>query len=157
MTTLTQIQDFLSKKRIAFIGISRNDKDYTRNLFRDMQAKGYDVIPVNPNTPEVEGMKCFSHVAEISPAPEAALIFTTSLPLETLLDECQNAGVKNVWAYNGRDKGKAVKPAEDFSNSHGINFISGYCPFMFLKDSAFPHRVHGFFARLTGSYPAKHA
>lgn len=154
MTSLNQIQDFLSKKRIAFIGVSRSEKDYTRNLFKELQLKGYDVVPVNPNTAEIEGLKCYSRIGEINPEPEAALIFTTSVPLQSLMDECQKAGVKNVWVYNGRDKGKAVKPVEDYSKSNGINFISGVCPFMFLKDTAFIHRFHGFFARLAGSYQA---
>ncbi|MCU7493997.1 MAG: CoA-binding protein [Ignavibacteria bacterium] len=153
--TFNQIQDFLSKKRIAFIGISRDEKNYTRNLFREMTSRGYDVVPVNPNATEIEGLKCYGRLSQVSPGPEAALIFTTSLPLESLMDECLASGIKNVWVYNPRDKGRAVKPVEDFSRDNGINFISGYCPFMFLKDSAFVHRLHGFFLRLSGSYPAR--
>lgn len=153
MTSLNQIQRFLSLKRIAFIGVSRSEKDYTRNLFREFQSRGYDVIPVNPMASEIEGLKCFGQVSEITPQPEAALVFTTAVPLQTIMDECNSMGVKNVWVYNGRDKGKEVEQVEDFSRTHGINFISGYCPFMFLKDSAFIHRFHGFFARLSGSYP----
>lgn len=154
MNTLTQIQDFLAKKRVAFIGVSRNEKDYTRNLFRHMNAAGYDVIPVNPNASEIEGMKCYNQVSEITPAPEAALILTPSMPLETILSECSNAGIRNIWVYNGRDKGEKVKQAEDYCRDNGISFVSGFCPFMFMKDSSFIHRFHGFVTKLTGSYPS---
>lgn len=154
MNTLVQIQDFLAKKSIAFIGISRNEKDYTRLLFREMHQRGYDVIPVNPNASEIEELRCYTSVSDVSPAPEAALILTPSLPLETAVRECQNAGIKNIWVYNGKDKGKAVSQIEDYCKNNGISFISGYCPFMFLKDSSFIHRFHGFITRLTGSYPA---
>lgn len=154
MNSLVQIQDFLAKKRIAFIGVSRNEKDYTRGLFREMHSRGYDVVPVNPNASEIEELKCYASVNDVSPKPEAALILTPSMPLETVIRECQNAGIKNLWVYNGRDKGKAVSTAEEYCRTNGISFISGYCPFMFLKDSSFVHRFHGFITRLTGSYPA---
>lgn len=155
MTSLNQIQSFLSLKRIAFIGLSRSEKDYTRNLFREFKSRGYDVIPLNPNASEIEGLKCFSHVNEITPQPEAALVFTTAVPLQSIMDECNSAGIKNVWVYNGRDKGKAVENVEDFSRNNGINFISGFCPFMFLEKSAFVHKMHGFFSKLAGSYPER--
>lgn len=155
MTSLDQIRSFLSKKRIAFIGLSRSENDYSRNLFRELKSRGYDVIPVNPNASEIEGLKCFSRVSEVTPKPAAALILTTSMPLQAIMDECQSAGIKDIWVYNGRDKGKEVKSVEDFSSKNGINFIAGFCPFMFLENSAFVHKFHGFFARLAGSYPER--
>lgn len=153
MNTLTQIQDFLGKKRIAFIGVSRNEKDYTRGLFREMYSRGYDVIPVNPNAAEIEGMKCYNQISEITPAPEAALILTPSLSLETILSECNYAGIKSIWVYNGKDKGENLKQTGEYCKNNGISFIYGLCPFMFLKNSSFIHRFHGFITRLTGSYP----
>ena len=34
-----------------------------------------------------------------------------------------------------------------------IRVIAGYCPFMFLENSAFFHRIHGFIWKVIGLYP----
>ena len=44
MATLDEIRDFLSLKRIAVVGVSRNPKDFTRSLFREFVRRGYDVV-----------------------------------------------------------------------------------------------------------------
>jgi predicted CoA-binding protein len=45
----SSIDAFLASKRIAFIGLSHNPKDFSRHLFREFVEHGYDVVPVNPN------------------------------------------------------------------------------------------------------------
>ena len=35
-STIPEIRDFLSLRRIAFVGLSRNPKDFSRMLFRAM-------------------------------------------------------------------------------------------------------------------------
>ena len=37
--------------------------------------------------------------------------------------------------------------------ANGIQVVPGHCPHMFWKDNAFYHRLHGFIARITGSWP----
>ena len=62
MTTLTQIQDFLGRKRLALVGVSRDPKDFTRALFGELSRREYDVVPVNPEVIEVDvprdGRRC---------------------------------------------------------------------------------------------------
>ena len=53
-TTISDIRDFLSLGRIALVGVSRNPKELSRILFREMCDKGYDIIPVNPAMPQLD-------------------------------------------------------------------------------------------------------
>jgi len=53
--SLEMIEDFLAQKRIAMIGISRNPRDFSAALFEEFRKRGYDVVPLNPNVPEVLG------------------------------------------------------------------------------------------------------
>ena len=39
-TTIEDVEDFLNQKRIAFVGVSRDPKDFSRSLFRDLQRQG---------------------------------------------------------------------------------------------------------------------
>lgn len=153
MTTYKQIEDFLVQKKIAMIGVSRNEKNYTRSLFKELLKRGYEAVPVNPNISEIEGRQCYTRLEEISPIPDAALIFTTSVPLDNLITECVQSGVKHIWVYNGRDKGRLMEHLEEYCRSNNVSFISGFCPFMFLSEGGFIHKFHGFVSRLTGNYP----
>ena len=62
MSSMEQIQDFLDHKRIALVGVSRQPNDFSRSMFREFLNRGYDMVPVNPDLPEVEGHHCYAHV-----------------------------------------------------------------------------------------------
>ena len=68
------IDGFMGQKRLAIVGVSRNPKDLSRVLSREFLKQGYDVIPVNPNTTEVEGRKCFARLCDINPGVGSALL-----------------------------------------------------------------------------------
>ncbi len=48
MTTRREIDGFLALKRVAMVGVSRDPRDFSRMLFREMKKRGYDMVPVNP-------------------------------------------------------------------------------------------------------------
>jgi CoA binding domain len=48
-TSIEPIDDFLAQKRIAIVGISREEKSMSVILFKELCDRGYDVVPVNPN------------------------------------------------------------------------------------------------------------
>ena len=58
--SLDIIEDFLAQKRIAIAGISRNSATDSARLFEEFIRRGYDVVPVNPNTAQVRGRRCFA-------------------------------------------------------------------------------------------------
>lgn len=55
--SLEAIEDFLQQKRIAMAGVSRNPASFSVILFKELCRRGYDVVPVNPNTREVQGTR----------------------------------------------------------------------------------------------------
>jgi predicted CoA-binding protein len=153
-TTKKQINDFLSNKNIALIGISRNPKNFTRSVFRELKQREYNVIPVNPYADEIEGVICYPNVESIKHKIDSALIFTSTLITLNIVEELVKKDVKNIWIYNGDDKNKLLKTLAEDLKKKNINIIQGYCPFMFLPGTQFPHRLHGFFVKLFGSYPS---
>lgn len=155
MTTLAQIDRFLAHKRIAFVGVSRNPQDFSRQLFRDMQARGYDMVPVNPGGDEIEGKHCFNTVREIQPPVEAALIMTPPRATAEIVRDCDGAGIHDVWLHRGGGRGSVSDEAVHYCGSHGMAAVAGYCPYMFLPDTALFHQVHAFALKLRGRYPRK--
>ena len=49
MASKQAIDSFLSCRRIAVVGVSRDPKDFSRAVFRAFVERGYDAVPVNPN------------------------------------------------------------------------------------------------------------
>jgi hypothetical protein len=147
------IADFLAQKRIALIGASRNPKDFNATMFRDLRRHGYDVVPVNPNAKEIDGVPCYERVQEINPPVEAALVMTKPDAAATVVKDCLEAGIKRVWLYRAAGQGAMSAAAVDFCRSNGISVVPGFCPYMFLPETPWFHRLHGFFLKITRSYP----
>ena len=153
MTTLTQINSFLGRKRLAVVGVSRNPKDFTRSLFQELRRREYDVVPVNPDAVEVDGLRCYAHVDEIQPPVDGALLMTNPTATGQVVRECQAAGIRDVWMYRAAGAGAVNPEAVAFCADHGMSVVAGECPFMFLPDASWFHRFHGFCRKLTNRYP----
>ena len=150
--SMEDITKFLECKRVAIVGVSRDSKHFSRALFREFVAKGYDPIPVNPCSQEIEGRKCFPRLAEISPPVDAALLMTgTAEVTDQVVQESCQVRIRNIWIYgtpNG-DSGRWV----EFCRQRGSTVIEGYCPLMFLPRPGWFHRVHRVLLKLSGSHP----
>ncbi len=154
MTQMTTVRDFLAQKRFAFIGVSRQPKDFSRALFREFQARNYEPVPVHPEAPEIDGVPCFARLADVQPPVEGVLLMTSPSVSTVLAQECVGAGIKRIWFYRAAGQGSASSEALATCESNGIATIPGECPFMFFEGTQWIHRVHGFVKKITGAYPA---
>lgn len=151
--SLEIIEDFLAQKRIAMVGISRDAASDSGRLFEELLRRGYDVVPVNPNTAGVQGRRCFARVQDIQPPVGAVLMMTTPDVTETLVKDCAEAGIRRVWMYRGSGKGSVSEKAIAFCEERGMKVVPGQCPFMFLPETAGVHRFHGFVRKIMMGYP----
>ncbi len=87
----------LAKGVSAFVGVSRQSKDFSRAQFREFRARGYDAVPVHPAAGPIEGIPCVRHLSEIQPPVDSVLLMTSPGVTEVLVRECVQAGVKRVW------------------------------------------------------------
>ena len=151
--TRAQIEAFFRQRRFAAVGVSRNPEDFSRKMMREFEGRGYQVVPVNPAASELDGRPCFARVQDIVPAVQAVLILTPFAISEQIVRECVSAGVLHVWVH-GVHGGETVGPeAAALCRERGVSLITRECPFMFLSNTGFPHRVHGLIRKIFGSYP----
>jgi len=153
MDTRNLIDEFLSVKRFAMVGISRKREEFSRRLFDELIKRDYDVVPVNPNAAVIEGRPCFQKVKDVAPPVTSALVITPLGLLEEVLRDCAEGGVTLVWIYGMSGPQKLPPEALRVSEEHGIALVPGYCPFMFMPASAFFHRLHGGLLKVFGKYP----
>ncbi len=152
-SSLEAARAFLAARRIAVVGVSRNAKDFSRMVFKELARRGLDVVPVNPALADAEGRRAFARVQDVSPPADAALLMTAPAQTEAVLRDCAAAGIRRVWLHRGAGAGVATPAALAFCADAGIDVVQGLCPFMALPGAAFPHRVHHFFRRMARASP----
>ena len=154
MASKQAIDSFLSCRRIAVLGVSRNPRDFSRSVFRAFVERGYDAVPVNPKGGEAEGRPCAHALAEVAPPVEAAFLMTPPAATLQAARECAEAGVRRVWMHRGAGQGAVVPEAVALCRERGLEVVDGECPFMFLPGAGWFHGVHRFFRRLGGRLPS---
>lgn len=156
MSIETQAEAFLAEKRVAVVGVSRN-QGTGKVIFGALRQRGYEVFPVNPNTEEVDGETCYPTVAAIPGGVGAAVIVTLPEATEKVVQECVRAGVKQVWMHHnalfGAKSSSVSQAAVDYGREHGVHVIAGGCPLMFGKQADIGHKCMRWLLNLTGKLP----
>jgi uncharacterized protein len=141
-------EQFLKLQRIAFVGVSRNPADFSRHLVKAFAERGYDVVPVNPALPEVDGRRCFASLAEIAPPVEGVFIALPPAAAEQAAREALEAGVKHLWFHRGAGPGAASPAAVARCKAAGVTPVTELCPFMVLPGAGWFHRLHAHFRKM---------
>ena len=117
------IKDFLKEKRFAVVGSFRNETKYAYKILKALKDKGYEVYPVNPRLPEVEGLKCHPDVTSIPVKVNVVDIVTPPAVTEKIVKECKSNGIKRIWMQPGAESVEAIK----FCRDNGMDVIHGLC------------------------------
>ena len=134
-----KIQEFLSLRRIAIVGVSQRPNDFSRMVYRAFRDRGFDVVPVNPRVRVIEGHYCYARLQDVEPPVEGALLMTSPEVSELVVQDCFAAGVRRIWIY------RHSPAAEERCAARGVPVIAGECPMMFLENAGWIHRVHRWF------------
>lgn len=108
---------------VAVVGATDAPGKYGGIVYRDLKAKGYLVLPVNPGRATVDGDPAYPSVADL---PEAPTIVNIAVPPAAALDvlaACLQSGYMNVWLQPGADS-----PAvEAFLDANGFHYLTNVC------------------------------
>lgn len=149
MTTLNEIQKFLSHKKVAVAGASRNPKKFGGTVFKELKEKGFELYPINPNAVEIQGVKCYDSVESLPEEVQYLYIVTPRAETELIAKAAVKKGMRMVWIQQKSDTPEAVKAITEAN----ISLIHKKCILMFVDPVKAPHNVHRFFSKLFGGYP----
>jgi len=149
MTTKSTVKDFLARRTLALVGASRDPKAFSSMASKELRAKGYRVIPVNPNADAVMGERCYPRLADLPERVDAALIMTPPAQTESVVRDAAAAGIKWVWMQQGAESPAAIQ----FCQENGIREVHGECIMMFAGGRSFPHNMHRWVWGLLGKLP----
>lgn len=155
MTLITRerIDAFYQNNRIAVIGTSRNKRKYGRQLFETLIQKGFDAVAVNPNADRIGEHPCHHSITEVAQPMDTAIAVVPPTEQERIVRECAVAGIRRLWLHEHVMKGLSDPKAIYLCEEAGIEVISGYCPFMFMPETGFPHNLHCFVMKVCGAHP----
>jgi len=90
-------------KVVAVIGASADRRKFGNRAVRAFQAKGYTVVPINPNEREIEGLKTYKSVLDVPGSIDMATVYVQpEIGLQVIADVAQK-GIGEVWLNPGAD------------------------------------------------------
>jgi len=92
----------VSSPTVAIIGASKDRSKFGNKSVRAHQAAGYQVYPVHPKETDVEGLKCYSSLADlpVKSLDRVSLYLPPPLAVK-VLDEIADLEVEEVWLNPG--------------------------------------------------------
>ena len=113
MTTQKAVDNFLSNKSIAVVGVSRDKKKFGYAAFKHLKDRNYTVFPVNPNLTDVDGNKCYPDLNSIKEKIDGVVLVVPPLQSEKVVKEANDLGIKSVWFQQGSSSEKTIKYCEE--------------------------------------------
>lgn len=138
------IDDFLSQQHLAFVGVSRNPKDFANSVYRHLRNGGRTMYPVNGNatTPTLEGDPCYRRVEDVPDPVDGVIVMVSPRVAATVVEDAIRRGIPRVWLHRGIGRGSVSQEAIRLCEDAGIPVVDGACPLMFDEPVHSIHRLH---------------
>jgi predicted CoA-binding protein len=149
MTLKEKIDDFLSQKSFAVVGVSRDGKNFGWAILKDLRERGYKVYPVNPNADSVNNEKCYPDLKSLPEKVDGVVLTVKPEITPRIVYDALSAGIKKLWMQQGSGSEDAIKLCEE----NGITEIHSECILMFASPTAIPHRLHRWIWKVIGKLP----
>lgn len=118
------IREFLDKRNtFAVVGASRNPEKYGHQVYRDLKEVGYEVYPINPNTEQILGDKCYPSLECLPAKPDVVDVVVPPKITEEIVKTCKKLLITKVWMQPGSESESAIK----FCDDNGIDIIHSVC------------------------------
>ena len=150
----SSIVDFLAGRRIAVAGVSRSGRAPANAIFRRLRECGYEVVPVNPNASELEGMAAYPSVSAVPGELDGVLVAAHPSAGVAIVREAAARGIRRIWFHRSFGDGSVSADALAECRKAGIEPVVGGCPLMYCGRVDPAHRFFrwwlGLLRRLPG-------
>ena len=119
-TLLTEI--FASIRRIAVVGLSPDPSKASYGVAQYL-SQYYEVVPVNPNYEDIEGVRCYPSVASIPGPVDLIDVFQRSERVPDFVDDALAAGSPYFWMQLGIRNAAARAALE----AKGVQVVDDLC------------------------------
>ena len=116
-------------KKIVVFGVSQDPTKYGYKIFTDLARMGLEVYGINPKGGTVENRELFKEIASLPVKPDVAVLVIPPQVLVAAVEQCIQAGVKEIWFQPGARSEEAYHLAV----CAGIKAVDG----CFMADNGF--------------------
>jgi uncharacterized protein len=109
-------------KTVAVVGASSDRRKFGNKAVRAYRAEGYQVIPINPNEPEVEGIPTYRSVLDVPGTIDIATVYVQPEVVLRLLPEFEEKQIAEIWINPGADTDEVLIEAR----RRHLNVIAAY-------------------------------
>ena len=150
MTSKAAIEDFISQRTFAIVGVSRSGNKFGNSIFRELKSHGYKLFPVHPEAETLEGVPAYKDFKSLPEKVGGVIVVVPPVQAEKVVREAAAAGIERVWLQQGAESEAAIR----YCQENSISEVHGECIMMFTRGKAFPHSIHRWFWKLFGKLPA---
>jgi predicted CoA-binding protein len=143
------IVDFSQCRRLAVVGVSRARRKYGNYAYRELKARGLDVMAVHPALTSVQGDACFKSLAELPRPVDGVLVCVRPEKVPEVLRQAAAVGIRRAWLQQGAESDAASKLSAEL----GVDLVQGECILMHASPVRGFHRLHRGLWRLLGRLP----
>jgi predicted CoA-binding protein len=115
----SKLRQILLMKTVAIIGASPDRNKFGNKAVRAFREQGYQVYPVNPKEPEIEGLAAYKSITDVPVRPEMISVYVPPPVLLKLLPEIAKRGCDELWLNPGAESEDVIAEAERL----GLNTI----------------------------------
>ena len=98
-------------KTVAVVGASSDRRKFGNKAFRAFTEEGHQVIPINPNEPEVEGVRTYPTVLDVPGTIDMATVYVPPEIGITLLDGFEKKQIAEIWINPGAESDELIAEA----------------------------------------------
>lgn len=118
-----EIREILSLKRVAVVGMSKNDYKAAHYVPKYLSENGYDIIPINPTSDEILGKKCHCFVSDVDGVVDIVDVFRPSELVLPVIEDAIKKNPKVIWLQEGIHNPQA----EEMAIKKGIKIVFNRC------------------------------
>ncbi|MBM3905139.1 MAG: CoA-binding protein [Thaumarchaeota archaeon] len=118
-----QIRSILSLKKVAVVGMSKNEGKAANYVPKYLISQGYDIVPINPTTDCILDRKCHANLSEITEPIDIIDVFRPSDQILPVVQEAIKIKPKVIWLQEGIHN----EEAEDLARKAGIQVVFNRC------------------------------
>ncbi len=140
------IEEFINRKRLAVVGVSRDEGKFGNMAYRELKERGYDLVPVHPDMPSFAGETCYPNLQAIPQPVEGAVVIVSPARVSDVLRDAAAAGITHVWIQQGAESPEALALADEL----GLSVAHNACILMYAQPVRGFHKFHRAIAKFFG-------
>ena len=140
------IEEFINCKRLAVVGVSRDENKFGNMAYQELKERGYDLVPVHPELSSFSGDACYPSLQAIPQPVDGVVVIVSPARVKEVLHDAATAGIKRVWLQQGAESSEALMLADEL----GLSTAHNACILMYAQPVRGFHKFHRAIAKLFG-------